>query len=72
MSRASIVPICTPRLRTRESLQQFLENEAGGENLICAEQGLAQCRNLRRDLLDVPTKRQRPDTRVDDQARSGE
>lgn len=56
------------RLRPRETLQQFLENEPGREHLIRAEQRVPKCGNLRRRVLRIAAQGQRPNARVDEKA----
>jgi len=51
--------------RARETLQQLLHDEARCEDVIRADERGAQRRNLRRGLLAISAKRQRPDAGID-------
>ena len=55
-----------PSLRPCKALEQLLEDEPGRKDLIRAEQGVLECRNLRRGLFSVSAQGQRPYARIDE------
>ena len=59
--------LCTC-LRSRETLQQLLENEPGSQDSFTPRKGVAEGEDLGARLRHIPPQCQRPDTRVDEQA----
>jgi len=56
------------RSRARESLQQFLQDEPGGQDHLVALQGVAQELDVRSTGVRVAPQGKRPDAGVDEQA----
>lgn len=60
-----IEDLCS-RLRAAETLEKFLENQAGRENRSLALKGVGQEVDARLAVLPVAAQGQRPDTRVNE------
>jgi len=56
------------RLRTRESLEKFLQHETGRDYAFSALQSTPKPRNLRHVNWLIASQEQRPNTRIDEQA----
>ena len=50
---------------TREALQQFLQDQSGGDDDVRTGERLSECPHLGFFNLDIASERQRPDARID-------
>ena len=51
----------------RKSLQQFLQDDACGDDKVCSGQSVLECLYLWQFNLDIPSESERPDARVDEE-----
>ena len=58
----------SPRLRPRKPLQQFLQDESGGDDDICSGERFLERLNFGLFALDIASECERPDARIDKEA----